>query len=365
MKEKFESRNLTGNIRLTLKDPSTGETTIWTADKAVLVHHIKTIVDDYLEQGYRLTLRQLYYQLVTKNAIRNHDTIYKKLSSILDDCRYSGAIDWDAIEDRGRVPYLPYTVDGIQGALQDAVDTYRINRQEGQKTHVELWTEKDAISGILRQVTSEYHVRLVVNKGYTSSSAIYGAYERFVECFKRGQDVRILYFGDHDPSGLDMVRDIKERLFFMFSSGDMIRTEEMQAIWKKWAIKEDGKATKAALEYQDDEDCAIEGKPDAFSPLKAFIKHHFGITHIGLTKKQIQQYNPPPNPTKITDPRAAGYIKLHGQTCYEVDALRPEVLVRIVRTNIAKHIDQGKYAMVLLREEEEKNKIASLIKDLK
>lgn len=298
--EKFEDRRLVGRIKVTCKYDN-GQVRVWEEDKEAVCEHIKQIISEYDAEGYVLTLRQLHYQLVTKNWIINHDSAYKKLGNILDDMRYSGEVDWEAIEDRGRVPYLPYSVENIEDAMQDTIDQYRLDLMKGQENYIELWTEKDALSGILKRSTQRYHVHLVVNKGYTSSTAIYNAYDRFCNRIKTSQKVVVLYFGDHDPSGLDMVRDIRERLEFMFTNGDNY--------------------------YQLFEN---EGRE---------ISDWFEVRHIGLTKKQINQYNPPANPTKLTDSRADKYIKIHGKTCWEVDALNPRTLTTIVETNIKSLID--------------------------
>jgi hypothetical protein len=298
-KERFERRTLTGNINVACKFED-GTVRYWQTTKEEVVQHIIQIVNEYAKDGYVLTLRQLHYQMVTQNWIVNHISAYKKLGNILDDCRYGGVIDWDAIEDRGRVPYIPYAVRNVRHSLEDTIEQYRLDRQDGQKNHIELYTEKDALSGILSRVTSEYHIKLVVNKGYTSSSAIYSAYQRYAKLIERGKIVTVLYFGDHDPSGLDMVRDIKKRLYFMLRNGD----------------------------YKD------------------FLYHHdiylddvLKIVPIGLTMEQIKKYKLPSNPTKLTDSRAKNYIQKFGRTCWEVDALKPQVLTQIVETNIASRID--------------------------
>lgn len=296
MKEKFENRRMTGGIKVACKYDD-GTVRYWDTDKETVVMHIIEVVAEYAAENYTLTLRQLHYQLVSNNWIINHDSAYKKLGNILDDCRYSGLIDWDAIEDRGRVPYIPYAVNNVDHALQDTVDQYRLDRQRGQKNHVELWTEKDALSGILRRTTEKYHIQLVVNKGYTSSSAVYTAYQRIIDnCVDSGRTT-ILYFGDHDPSGLDMVRDIRDRLTLMVEKG----------------------------RYGFDADSVFEVIP------------------IGLTMQQIKKYKLPPNPTKLTDSRSDNYISLYGKTCWEVDALKPQVLTAIVETNIKTQINIGMY----------------------
>lgn len=303
MKEKFEDRRLKGPIKVACKFDD-GSVVYWEADKEETIEQIVNIVEDYDRQGYVLTLRQLHYQLVTENLIVNHESAYKKLSTILDDCRYSGIIDWDAIEDRGRIPYLPYAVDDVENALNDTVEQYRLDRMKGQDNYIELWTEKDALSGILKRVTSKYHIQLVVNKGYTSSSAMYRAYQRIVEALKRKQFTTILYFGDHDPSGLDMIRDIEDRLKLMCEQG----------------------------EYELEFDSICEVVP------------------IGLTREQITKYKLPPNPTKVTDPRAKWYVKKFGKICWEVDALKPQVLTKIVDDHISSRIDHTLYTKQLSNE---------------
>lgn len=224
-KEKFENRRLTGSINVRMdKHPTL---THWRADKAEVIKSAVGIVEKYLRDGFTLTLRQLYYQLVGGDLIPNNDKVYKKLGSILDDCRFSGIIDWNAIEDRGRVPKIPYCNESIAQAVEDAVSQFRLDRQEGQNNIVEIWVEKDALSSILWKVASKYHIRLVVNKGYSSSTAMYDAYQRFAEYYEQEKSVTVLYFGDHDPSGKDMIRDIRERLTFMLCEGRYFRNLDL------------------------------------------------------------------------------------------------------------------------------------------
>ncbi len=134
--------------------------------------HVNTIVSEYMEDGLRVTLRQLYYQLVTRGYILNEVAEYAKLSKLVVQGRMWGLIDWDAREDRLREPYLPYTANSITGGMLDLMEAYRLDRQAGQDVYIELWVEKDALSSVLRRVTSEYHVRLVVNRGYASCTAM-------------------------------------------------------------------------------------------------------------------------------------------------------------------------------------------------
>lgn len=384
MKEKFEDRRVAGSITLTL---SNGEK--WTKDKTSLCEEILDIVETYTKQNYTLTLRQLYYQLVAADAIRNDDVVYKKLSGVLDDLRYSGLLDWDAIEDRGRVPYLPYYCENLKDGLNDLLVSFRLDRQNLQRNLVEVWTEKDAISGILKRVTSKYMTRLVVNKGYSSSTAMYSAYKRFYNHLQESDThmVTILYFGDHDPSGLDMLRDIKHRLSFFLANSDLEPThpsftgydEDGNALgfWVFWlryigekfnhvnTLVQEGLIQKVVVER-------IRQEKGTNADFKAFVSgvlQHYWCTRLiveplGLTMQQIQRYNPPHNPAKITDPRADWYIAQHGKVSWEVDALSPQIMEAIVDKGIRSYINEDLYKQAIEGEMQAKAQLESFIESI-
>lgn len=367
MKEKFEDRRLVGTIKLTLsserKLPGTDERSkSWSIQKPVLCQEIVRIVTRYAKQGYTLTLRQLYYQLVAGDIIPNDDVVYKKLSGVLGDLRYSGLIDWDAIEDRGRVPYLPYWAASVPDALNDIARSFRLDRQKGQPKAIEIWTEKDAVSGILRRITVQYHVRLVVNKGYSSDSAMYNAYERFFTAINAGQKVVVLYFGDHDPSGLDMVRDIRQRILFFLAAGDRVQYDRRDYEEKLRDIDIEDLVDEGFLEQStveqyykcyeagtdlDDDNC---DKITTAWRMKYLSENWFEVVPIGLTMDQIEEYNPPPNPAKITDPRAKDYIAEYGGVSWEVDALPPDVMTRILDDAILENMDVDIFNAVVAQE---------------
>lgn len=263
----------------------------------IMLERINTILEEYRNDGYVLTLRQLYYQLVSKDIIPNNDREYAKLSNILKKGRMAGIVDWSAIEDRVRVPKLPYWVRDVQHAIQDTIEQYRVDRMQGQQRNIEIWVEKDALSNVLFRVTSKYHIRLMVNRGYSSISAMYDAHRRL-----RSGDV-ILYFGAHDPSGKDMVRDIRERM------------------------EEFGRE--------------VDVRP------------------VALTMEQIRRFNPPPNPAKITDPRAKWYIREYGRTSWELDALPPRELIRLAEEAVEELIDLDLYNRCLDREQRDIEELRS------
>jgi hypothetical protein len=260
-----------------------------------MLNRINDILEEYVNDGYTLTLRQLYYQLVSRDIIPNNDKEYAKLSNILKNGRMAGIVDWSSIEDRVRVPKLPYWVKDVKDAIKDTIQQYRIDRMKGQDRKIEIWVEKDALSNVLYRVSEKFHIRLMVNRGYSSVSAMYDAYNRL-----NTGDV-ILYFGDHDPSGMDMIRDVKERL------------------------------TEFGIDVE--------------------------VMPIALTMEQIREFNPPPNPAKITDPRAKWYIEKYGKTSWELDALPPRELIRLAEDAVESIIDIGLYNEMI---EEEKRGLREL-----
>lgn len=266
-----------------------------------MVKTINNIIKGYQDKGYTLTLRQLYYQLVSRDIIPNQQKEYAKLSALLTNARMSGLVDWTAIEDRIRVPYLPYWAHNPEDAISDIISSYRRDRMDGQDVYIELWVEKDALSGVLKRITSRYHVNLMVNRGYSSASAMYDAGNRLKEALDDGKKCYIFYLGDHDPSGMDMDRDIRTRL----------------------------------TEFGAD----VE------------------VKRIALTGAQIKEHDPPPNPTKMSDSRSKGYIEEYGRTCWEVDALNPEILNELVTEEIEAVIDIDRYDEMLEKEETDKDKL--------
>ena len=318
---------------------------------------INSIINEYKAAGYVLTLRQLFYQLVTRNVIPNKVAEYAKLSNLLKEGRMAGIVDWSAIEDRLRLPYTPAAWDSPEEIMDTVISQYKQPRMAGQENYLEVWVEKDALSGVLKRVTSKYHVPILVNRGYSSASAMYDSYNRFRQALASGQKVNILYLGDFDPSGTDMIRDVYERPLEMLTSQSVYFVRDA---YDKWVEAEyDGDEAEAydylSMRYQDEKEYpfAFE-KEDGelhFDTLNAFIIDRFKVIPIALTREQIRQYNPPPNPAKRTDPRSKKFISEHGGSSWEVDALRPEVLNNILTNAIESRIDLNKYNAVLRQEE--------------
>jgi hypothetical protein len=294
------------------------------ADNKRKLEIINSIIGEYQNQGYVLTLRQLYYQLVSRDIIPNALPEYAKVSKLLKEGRMAGIVDWDAIEDRLRQPHTPPSWNSPKDILQACIQSFQLPRMKGQDNYLEVWVEKDALSGVLKRVTEKYHVPILVNRGYSSASAMFDSYERFIKAIENNQKCTILYLGDYDPSGIDMIRDIRDRITeFMIGSSDI------EDLWN------------------DSSEDTVQG----------FVDQWFEIIPIALTITQIKEYNPPPNPAKITDPRSGKFIAELGRTSWEVDALRPDVLNQLLEDEITGRIDEILYEAIL---EEEQGHIQTL-----
>lgn len=329
-----------------------------TANQQRLVQ-INSIVAEYRRLNLRLTLRQLYYQLVSRDIIPNQQKEYKKLSTVLLEGRMAGVVDWDAIEDRLRVVEKPSSWDTPADIMQSTINSYEKPRLKGQPNYIEVWVEKDALSGVLSEVTEPYHVPIMVNRGYSSVSAMYAAYERFKTAIKEGQKVILLYLGDFDPSGRDMIRDVYDRPLEMLLS----KARDFAPYNLDRSKKNDAEFNRLYELYGDDTRSYRDREDDdpLFDPWQATVLDRFEVVSIALTKDQIDEYDPPPNPAKVTDPRAAKYMEEHGDSSWEVDALRPEVLNELLTEAIQSRLDLDIYREVLDQEEVD----LEILRDLK
>ncbi|KKN88659.1 hypothetical protein LCGC14_0245500 [marine sediment metagenome] len=323
---------------------------------------VNGIINDYIEKGYNLTLRQLYYRLVTMKEISNKVTEYNRLGSLLTKGRLSGLVDWTAIEDRVRRPRIPYAVSDPKEAIENEHDVYRLDRMEGQSEYIEVWTEKDALSGILYPVTSKYHINLMVNRGYTSITAIYEGFERMYYYLRIGIPVRIIYMGDHDPSGIDMIRDIEDRLLTMMSGARVMR--DFERVLNKYITTE---------EYEEDMELLLEDKrflirigrnQGNYDATKAYMRRYLTVESIALTLGQIEQYDLPPDPAKIKDPRAKGYMNKYGGVSWELDALPPDILTAILDEAITDVVDLDLIEEIKKQEKMDKVVLTKIIEKL-
>lgn len=276
-----------------------------------LIGQCNSIIKEYTDQGFVLTLRQLYYQLVSRDIIANKQSEYKRVGSIINDARLAGLIDWYALEDRTRnVEAVPHW-DTPEDILHSVAQQYRRDKWITQAIRPEVWIEKDALVGVIDGVCAGLDVAHFSCRGYTSQSEMWSAAQRFIGYARRGQRTHIIHLGDHDPSGIDMSRDITDRI------GD-------------------------------------------------FMYYHLGsrsffqFTRVALNMDQIDEYEPPPNPAKSTDSRFASYQDEHGEESWELDALDPTVLAGLITDQVEKLRDDTPYAIEETREAEERAALAKL-----
>ena len=262
------------------------------------------IIAEYRAQGFDLTLRQLYYQFVARALIANKQSEYKKLGDIINDARLAGLVDWLAIVDRTRNLKSISAWESPESIVEAVAQQYKIDLWETQPHRVEVWIEKDALVGVIEDICTELRVPYFSCRGYTSQSEMWSAAQRLIRYEGEGQKPIILHFGDHDPSGKDMSRDIADRLA-LFGTGAEVR-------------------------------------------------------RLALNMDQIDQYNPPPNPTKLTDSRADGYIAEFGHESWELDALEPAVIADLVRNEVDAIRDDEKYDEAKEREETEKSQLEAI-----
>jgi hypothetical protein len=254
-----------------------------------------------------LTLRQLYYQFVARGWIANNQKEYKRLGKIINDARMAGLIDWHHLQDRTRnLSRLPHW-DDPGHVIESAAVSYRRDLWEGQDCYVEVMIEKDALVGVIEGVCEQWDVPYFSCRGYTSQSEMWGAGQRLLERIRSGQRVRVIHLGDHDPSGLDMSRDIRERLttFISFHLGH-----------------DPGES--------------------------------FEVCRIALNMEQVRRYNPPPNPAKPNDSRYRAYARQHGEESWELDALDPDVLIGLIEENVRFYVDEALWENQRVRQESER-----------
>lgn len=241
-----------------------------------------------------MTVRQVYYQLVSRQVVENNRNRYQAVSDALVTARKEGLIPWEWIEDRLRRPRAVSMWTGLADFAETAQRAYRRDVWETQPDYLEVWLEKDALSGLFEDVLSDYGVTLNVGRGFDGWSSIRNAAERYADI----EEMTVLYFGDFDPSGEDMARSLRERLAFFEVEPELLK-------------------------------CA-------------------------LTKADIERYHLPPDFAKKTDTRAAKFIARHGDISVELDALPMDVLRERLIVEVENRMDLAALEKVRATEEVER-----------
>ncbi len=254
-----------------------------------------------------MTLRQTYYQLVSRHIIENNKNEYQKLSNALVFARQQGIINWEWIEDRTRQPREVNMWSDLNDFFETVKSAYRKDVWASQENYIVVWVEKDALSGIFQKITSKYGVTLVVGRGYNSWSVK----KELADMFERYEkEPVVLYFGDFDPSGEDIFRDLEKSFYFF------------QISLKK-------------------------------------------IEKVSLTKEDIEKYNLPPDFAKKSDTRSKKFIAKNGDMAVELDALPADVLREKIKSSIEKYLDMEKFKIVLGEQSREQYEIEEFLKGRK
>jgi hypothetical protein len=204
-------------------------------------------------------------------------------------------IDWDATEDRTRTLITHASWDSPQDIVSAVAQQYREDLWEGQKYRPEVWVEKAALLGVIEPICDEYRVPYFASIGNNSQSEQYKAGKRFARHLQDRLVPVVLHLADHDPNGVDMTRDNRDRLV-MFAGQD------------------------------------------------------FEVRRIALNIEQVRRYRPPPNFAKETDTRFAAYAAEFGEKCWELDALSPTVIADLIRNELVGMIDERSWQRSLSNE---------------
>lgn len=279
-----------------------------------LISFMNGMIDSYLAQGFTLSVRQLYYQLVARAVIENTERSYKRIASIINDGRLAGLIDWDAIEDRNRDIQLRTRWESGSQIVKAAANSFHMDMWDNQHFRVFIIVEKAALAGVLQGVCRKYDIPLLAARGYPSVSIVREMVQEHIQpAIYHGQVPVVLHLGDHDPSGIDMTRDLEDR-FQLFMEDD---------------------------------------KPDQI------------VERIALTMGQVEEKRPPPNPAKTTDARFREYMRRFGDESWELDALEPSYLVNLIENEVARFLDQDLWDERHKAVEETRNVLLKVSRDFK
>lgn len=273
-----------------------------------IIDHANSIIDEMMSDGFKLTVRQLYYQFVAQDLIPNTMRSYNRIKGIVSDARLAGLIDWEAIEDRTRkLEELPH-FDNPADIMRQAVKQFRIDKWADQDYRPQVWIEKQALAGIIEGICHELDVPYFCTRGYNSQSAMWESGRKFLEQYDNMQSPVVIHLADHDPSGVQMTDDIERRLeLFGESASILVRREALRI-------------------------------------------------------HQITRLKLPPNPAKITDSRYEAYRTQFGDDSWELDALPPKLLVEIIRAAVLGYRDEKAWKASLKVEKEWRAELAELSK---
>jgi hypothetical protein len=259
---------------------------------------------DILAREQPATLRQLFYRLVSSRLLDNTPQAYHRLIHAMTLARERADIPFEWFVDRSRPTYSANVFDDLEEGLTTLRNCYRKDYWQDQPRHVEIWAEKDAITGAIQPVTEELGITMRVSRGFTSTTRVHEIAAHLGGIVK---PIYIYYLGDHDPSGRAIELDLYDRV----------------------------------------------SKYDGVS---------FHMRRLAILPEDIRAFNLPPLRVKLTDPRSARFQRTFGKEAVELDALPPDELRRRVREGIESHIDSEAWRRALRVEKVEKESIEGFVR---
>ena len=279
---------------------------------------------DILSLGQPMSVRQVFYAATVRGLIAKTEAEYKTIVRLLGEMRRDGTIPYQWLADATRWMRKPQTYSSAEAALKRAAETYRRALWDDNSVVVEVWLEKEALAGVLVDVTAEWDVPLMVTRGYPSMSFLFSAANAILDRAtgdRRHQRTQIYYFGDHDPSGVDIDRAIRQGIG--------------EAMWSMFDEREDREPTPM----------------DEFSYWADFER-------VAVTEDQIADWDLPTRPTKASDSRAKAF---DGLDSVELDAIPVDLLRLTARTCIEAHVDQHQLDALRVVEEEERGVLMEIL----
>jgi hypothetical protein len=277
------------------------------AEAAATIDQMNSILEEYQDQGFTLTLRQLFYQFVARGLRPNTIKTYTYLGYVLRNARLAGEVDWDVIEDRTRETQRWSTWVDPSSIISDSASDYAEDLWADQRSRPFIWIEKAALVNIVEPACRDWQVPYFAVRGYNSASEMYSTGAEFHSLIRADhQTPVVLYLGDHDPSGINMPR-VAQRDLSMFADAD------------------------------------IE------------------VRRVALNLDQAREHTLPPNYAKETDKRYPAYVEEFGtEECWELDALEPTVIDQLLRAEIESFVDMRKWRAAKKKEEDNRETLISV-----
>lgn len=285
------------------------------ADKSKgLLGKINSIMEQYAGEGYDVSLRQLFYLLAGHGIIPKTEKSYKNLGNLVSNARLAGLIDWEMIRDRGRTTSIAAHRESISAVVDSMKYAFKVDMWKNQPCYVEVFVEKQSLEGVLEPVCWDLDIPFSSNKGYSSNSAYYDASKRFLRAMEAGKELHVIYLGDHDPSGLDMSRDIDIRF-----------TRFIQTVL-------DGTI------YSEEEIADFDPRPHT-------------LHRLALNMDQVISMHLQSSPAKMQDSRTNEYVEQFGtHDTWELAAIEPKTLASLVKDAVNSLINQEQWALDEARE---------------